>query len=112
MNPLTKPSKAEVDGMIIQAKTTYTRLPSGKNIVCEIVLTNGWTTYGVASVVDLDNYDEQRGKEAALAKAMVGVWDHVAALKQQAIHDGRIESRHVELSDSHNLAYGNNAVNI
>lgn len=95
-NPLTRPSLQEVVALI--ASTTYTRLPSGKTIVCEITLVNGYTCHGLAHVVDLDNYDEERGKAAALAKATAGVWDVVALLKQVAMHNGHIENKHQEIA--------------
>ena len=53
MNHNTRLSVEDVKAMI--QSTTYTRLPSGKAIVCEIVLETGWTCHGIASVIDLEN---------------------------------------------------------
>lgn len=103
-NALTRPSKEEVAGMI--ESITFTRLPSGKAIACEITLINGWVTHGIASVVDLNNYDEQRGKDAAHSKAMQGVWDAVAYSKQVAMHFGTIENNHKALTDAYHQING------
>lgn len=109
-NPNTKPTKAQVDALI--AGVTYTLLPSGKSMVCEIMTTIGWPVHGIASVVDLDNYDEQRGKEAAYGYAIKHVWDLAALDIQYQIHQGNIESRHAELAASHQLAHGGNAITL
>lgn len=105
MNPNTKLSVGEVHALI--ESTTYTRTPSGKAIVCEIVLTTGGTCHGIARVVDLDNYDEQRGKEAALARATQEVWDYAAARMQEAMHTGAVENRHKELMAEYQAANDN-----
>jgi hypothetical protein len=103
-NPLTRPTLAEVEGMI--HTTTYTRLPSGKAIVCELTLKNGFTAHGISQVTDLDNYDGQRGKDAALDKAKKVVWEVVALMKQNLMADQTIPNRHQELADDYQAASG------
>ena len=49
--------------------TTYTRLPSGKTTVCEVVLKNGFCITGVTSCVDINNYDERLAKELSFKDA-------------------------------------------
>lgn len=110
MNPNTKPTKAQVDALIVG--TTYTLLPSGKSIVCEIMTTYGWPVHGIASVVDLDNYDEQRGKEAAYGYAVKHVWDIAAFNTQKMIADGALDSRHAELAAAHQIATDGKAVTL
>jgi len=105
MNHNTKLSVGEVHALV--KSTTYTRTPAGKAIICDIVLDTGSTCIGVARVVDLDNYDEQRGKEAALARAMQEVWDYAAVRMQEAMHNGAVENRHKELMAEYQAANNN-----
>ena len=57
---------------------TYTRLPSGKTTVCEIVLKNGFCVTGVTSCVDIDNYDETLAKELSLKDAKNKLFEFAA----------------------------------
>lgn len=109
-NPLTKLLPGNVAAMI--ATTTFHRSPSGKAIICEIMLTNGRSCIGVAHVVDMDNDDEERGKEAARARAMDQVWDNAAVLMQQAMHNGAIPNRNKELVAEYAEKHGNQPRNI
>lgn len=105
MNHNTRLSVDDVKAMI--QSTTYTRLPSGKAIVCEIVLETGWVCTGVARVVDLENYNEQLGKEAACQKAMGEVFDYAAVQMQEAMHRGKVSNRNKELMAAY-VAENNN----
>lgn len=73
MNPATKPTREQVQSLI--AGITYTRLPSGTSIVCEITLRNLHTVHGIASVVDMENYDESLGCGVAHTRAMEKVFE-------------------------------------
>lgn len=105
MNQATRLSPATVMAMV--ESKSFTLTPSGKAIVCEIVLNTGWTCHGVARVIDLENFDEQRGKEAAESKAMVEVFDYAAVRMQEAIHSGKVLSRNKELMAEHLVANNN-----
>lgn len=96
MNPRTKPTQEQVDALI--ASVSYTRLPSGKAIVCEIMTTMGWPVHGISAVVDLENYDEERGLKAAYGYAVKHVWDIAAFQIQCKISSGEIESRHAAIA--------------
>lgn len=105
MNPSTKLHAGGVLAMI--KSTTYTRTPSGKAIVCELVLDTGAVCLGVARVIDLENYDEHLGKDAARAKAVQEVFDYAAARMQESIHTGSISSKHKELMAEYMAANNN-----
>lgn len=62
-----------------------------------MVLITGWSCCGIARVVDLENYDEQMGKEAARAKAFQEVFDYAAVQMQEAMHRGKVLNRNKEL---------------
>ncbi len=59
--------KKNIDDMI--DKVTYTRLPSGKATVCEVVLKNGFVVVGVTSCVDINNYDKDLAEELSFKDA-------------------------------------------
>lgn len=110
MNPRTKLTPADVTANIKSA--TYTRLPSGKAIVCEMTLTNGFVVHGISALVDLDNYDEEMGKQAAFNKAKDQAWAHLAFALQSDIANGSVESKHDELVTAYIGAHNNQAVTL
>lgn len=95
MNPYTKLTKQAVESCI--RNVTYTRLPSGCSIVCEITLPNLHRVHGIASVIDLENYDEKLGKEAAYAKALDELFKVLSYVKHESMYTGLIDSNHVAL---------------
>ena len=94
-NSMTRLNPDAVKALI--QSTTYMRTPSGKTIVCEIMLVSGYSCIGTGRVIDLDNDNEERGKEAALAHAMEEVWSYAAVIMQQRMHSGDIANRNAEL---------------
>lgn len=95
MNVNTKPIRADVEELILSK--TFTRLPSGTAIVCEITLRNLHVVHGISCVVDMDNYDEAVGKQVAESKAIEKVFDIVAYGMHSLINDGIIQSSHYDL---------------
>lgn len=70
---------------------TFTILPSGKSMVCELTLLNGFTVLGEASVVSKDNFNVDIGMEVSLNKARSKVWELEGYLLQQQLHETEIE---------------------
>lgn len=62
----------DIDDVIVDA--TYSILPSGTTIICELTLRNGFTVTGEASVISKENFDETVGKQIAYSKARSKVW--------------------------------------
>jgi hypothetical protein len=104
MNPNTKLNPEAVKALI--ASTTYMRTPSGKTIVCEIMLVSGYSCIGTGRVIDLDNDNEERGKEAALAHAMEEVWSYAAVLMQERMHRGEVQSENQHLLLAYHEQHG------
>lgn len=71
---LTAPrvTPADIDGLI--KGKTFTILPSGKCMICEITLYNGFTVVGKASVVSPENFDEEIGKSISFEDARNQIW--------------------------------------
>lgn len=74
----------------IKGKPTFTKLPSGKKIVCELTLQNGFTVIGVSSVVDLRNHVEKVGREIALRNAKEEIWKHLGFMMQTELHQDTV----------------------
>lgn len=67
---------------------TYTVLPSGKVLVCELTLVNGFTVRGEASVVSRENFNEEVGRRVSRENAVRQIWPLEGYLLQQRLFDG------------------------
>jgi hypothetical protein len=67
---------------------TFTMLPSGKCMVCEISLENGFTVRGESACVDKRNFDMEIGRKISREDARRKIWGFEAYLLQQRLHDG------------------------
>lgn len=62
---------------------SYTILPSGKTIICELILKNGFTVRDEASVVSKANFDFEIGKRISRADARNKIWQLEGYLLQE-----------------------------
>lgn len=67
---------------------TYEVRADGRTTVCEITLDNGWTERGEASCGDPADFDTERGRVAARAAAVAGLWKCFAFLAREQAHTG------------------------
>lgn len=65
---------------------SYTVLPSGKVMVCELILTNGFSVRGEAAVVDKTNFNEQIGKQISKERALQQIWLVEGYLLQEKLY--------------------------
>lgn len=76
--------KAEdIDQMI--ESVTYSVLPSGKNMICEITLKNTWTVTGISSTVSKENFDEEVGREISYDDARDKIWPFLGYMLQDKL---------------------------
>lgn len=80
--PHVKPST--IDSVIVGA--TYTMLPSGKCMICELTLLNGFTVRGEASCVDPANFREDIGQKISFERAREKIWQLEGYLLQDKLH--------------------------
>ena len=66
---------------------TFTVLPSGKTRVCELILENGYSVRGEASVVDIKNFNQAKGEEISRANAVSKIWQLEGYLLQEKLHN-------------------------
>ena len=74
-----------VDNVI--AGETYTVLPSGKVMVCELTLVNGFTVRGEAATVSKENFNGKIGRRISRENARDKVREVEGYLLQQKLHE-------------------------
>jgi hypothetical protein len=74
-----------IDAVI--ASETFTKLPSGKVMVCELLLTNGFSVRGEASVVSKENFNEEVGRDISRKRAREQIWQLEGYLLQQQLFE-------------------------
>jgi len=79
--PRLRPS--DIDKVIVDS--TYTILPSGKCMICEITLQNGFTVRGESACVSVLNFDEEVGRKISYNDARNKIWGFEAYLLQEKI---------------------------
>lgn len=75
---------ASIDAVIVDE--TFTTLPSGKVMVCELTLRNGFTVRGEAATVSKANFDEEIGQRISRENARSKVWEMEGYLLQERLY--------------------------
>lgn len=82
---LTAPRLGPKDIDAVIETISYTVLPSGKALICEIVLKNGFSVRGESACVSKENFNLEIGKEIAFADARDKIWLLEGYLLQERI---------------------------
>lgn len=82
---LNAPRLTPADIQAVIVSESYTILPSGKCLVCELTLRNGFTVRGEASVVSRENFDRGIGEKVARRKAEDQIWPLEVYLLQERL---------------------------
>jgi hypothetical protein len=75
-----------IDSVIVEK--TFTTLPSGKCMICEITLKNGFTVRGESSVVSKANFNQEIGERIAFDNARKKIWEIEGYLLQEKVFNG------------------------
>lgn len=78
-----------IDSLIQSA--SYTILPSGKVMVCELTLRNGFTVRGESAVVSKENFDYDIGCTISYRDARDKVWQLEGYLLQEKLYNTRLQ---------------------
>ena len=97
LGPAAAMARAKEMADAIKAET-YTTLPSGKVMVCELTLRNGFTVRGEAAVVSKANFNEEVGRKISRENARNKVWELEGYLLQQRLYDDLVEAQASELA--------------
>ena len=75
---------ADIDAAIVSE--TFTVLPSGKAMVCELTLRNGFTVRGESAGVSKEHFDEGIGQKISRENARNKVWELEGYLLQERVY--------------------------
>lgn len=75
----------DIDSVIVGED--YIVLPSGKTMICELTLENGFTVRGEASVVSKANFNHDIGKKISKQNARDKIWELEAYLLQERVYN-------------------------
>ena len=75
---------ADIDAAIVSV--TFTVLPSGKAMVCELTLRNGFTVRGESACVSKENFNAEIGQKIAHENARNKVWALEGYLLQERLY--------------------------
>jgi len=76
-----------IDSVIVSE--TFTKLPSGKCLICELTLVNGFTVRGESACVSVANFDLEIGKEVSRKNARAKIWGFEGYLLQQRLYENQ-----------------------
>lgn len=68
---------------------SFTVLPSGKAMICELILKNGFSVRGESSCVSKENFNFEIGKKVAREDARSKVWMLEGYLLQERLFQGQ-----------------------
>lgn len=85
-----KVTKEMVEEQIVDK--TFTILPSGKKMVCEITLKNGFTVTGEAGVVNKENFVQEIGEQLSYQSALDNIWPLIGYEMQSKLHESQKEN--------------------
>lgn len=75
-----------LDGILSKIKDkTFTKLPSGKVLICELTLENGFTVRGEAAVVHPKNFNQEIGEKISYENAVKQIWQLEGYLLQEKL---------------------------
>lgn len=72
---------------------TFTTLPSGKVIVCELTLKNGFSVRGEASVVDKENFVQEIGEKISYDDAFNKIWALLGYEMQTKLYKKKLKEK-------------------
>jgi hypothetical protein len=75
----------DIDAVI--ASADYVMMPSGRTMICELTLTNGYTVRGETSCVDARNFDHEIGKKNSYDNAHDQIWVLEGYLLKQRLYE-------------------------
>ena len=75
---------ADIDAVIVGE--TYTNLPDGHTVICQLTLKNGFTVDGKAACVSKDNFNQEIGNKIARDNAREKIWELEGYLLKEKLH--------------------------
>lgn len=73
-----------IDSVIVGE--TYTNLPDGRTVVCQLTLRNGYTVNGTSACVSKENFNQDIGNNIARENAREKIWQLEGYLLKEKLH--------------------------
>ena len=97
-------SPGDIDEVVVSEE--FILMPSGKAMVCELTLRNGFTVRGESACVSRENFDYDIGRKISYANARNKVWELEGYLLQEFLHSSRkIDASVARICHEVNRAY-------
>ena len=74
-----------IDSVIVGE--TYTNLPDGRTVICQLTLQNGFTVDGKSACVSKENFDQEIGNKIARTNAREKIWELEGYLLKQKLFE-------------------------
>jgi len=75
-----------IDSVIVGE--TYTNLPDGRTVICQLTLKNGFTVDGKSACVSKENFNQEIGNKISRENARENVWQLEAYLLKEKLFKG------------------------
>jgi len=75
-----------IDSVI--SSETYTNLPDGRTVICQLTLKNGYTVDGKSACVSKENFNQEIGNKIARQNAREKIWELEGYLLKEKIFTG------------------------
>ena len=98
---LTAPrlTPADIDNTIVGE--TYTNLPDGRTVVCQLTLRNGFTVDGTSACVSKENFNQEIGNKIARENAREKIWLLEGYLLKEKLYQAAQQPKtHIERMES------------
>lgn len=81
-----------IDSVIVSE--TYTNLPDGRTVICQLTLKNGFTVDGKSACVSKDNFNQDIGNKIARQNAREKIWELEGYLLKEKLYqvDNQVEA--------------------
>ena len=81
---------ADIDAAIVDE--TYTNLPDGRTVICQLTLRNGFTVDGKSACVSKDNFNQEIGNKISRENAREKIWELEGYLLQEKLYQAKLDS--------------------
>ena len=75
----------DIDKAIVSE--TYTNLPDGRTVICQLTLRNGYTVDGKSACVSKENFNQEIGNNISRQNAREKIWELEGYLLKQKLYE-------------------------
>lgn len=80
-----------IDSVIVGE--TYTNLPDGRTIICQLTLKNGYTIDGKSACVSKENFNQEIGNKIARQNAKEKIWELEGYLLREKLYQAELDEK-------------------